>query len=135
MTNEEWLQVLGWGKEELDDLRFVGYSYIKQGHYDTAISFFEALVILAPESAYDLQTLGALYLQKGNNLAALNFIEKSLKVDPHHVPTLLNRTKALFSLGYKRQALMQAQELIKHADTRVASQASALILAYGGNAA
>ncbi len=135
MTNQEWLQVLGWGKEELDDLRFIGYSYLKQGHYDTAISFFEALVILAPDSAYDLQTLGALYLQKGNNLAALNFIERSLKVDAHHVPTLLNRTKALFSLGYKRQAYMQAQELLKHADPRVASQASALILAYGGNAA
>jgi tetratricopeptide (TPR) repeat protein len=134
MTNQEWLELLGWTKEELDDLRFVGYSYLKQGQYDIAITFFEALVILSPQGAYDLQTLGALYLQKGNNLAALNFIERALKVDPTHIPTLLNRTKALFSLGYRRQALMQAQELAKHADTRVASQASALILAYSGGA-
>ncbi len=135
MTSQEWMEVLGWGREELDDLRFVGYSYLKQGHYDIAITFFEALVILAPQNLYDLQTLGALYLQKGNNLAALNFIERALKIDPNHIATLLNRTKALFSLGYRRQALLQAQILTKHADARVANQASALILAYTGSAA
>lgn len=113
MKSEEWLEILGWGRDELDDLRFVGYSYVRQGHYDTAITFFEALVILAPQSAYDLQTLGALYLQIGNNLASLNYIERALKIEPKHVPSLLNRTKALFSLGYKRQAVMQALELQK----------------------
>ncbi len=80
MSNVEWLSILGWGNEELEDLRFVGYSYIKQGKYDIAITFFESLVILNPDSFYDLQTLGALYLQKGNNLMALNYIEKALKL-------------------------------------------------------
>jgi tetratricopeptide (TPR) repeat protein len=131
VKNEEWLEVLGWGQDELEDLRFVGYSYIRQGHYDTAISFFEALVILSPQSAYDLQTLGALYLQKGNNLAALNYIERSLKIAPDHIPSLLNRTKALFSLGYKRQAVMQALDLQKNPDKRVAEQASALLMVHG----
>ena len=119
-----------WNREELEDLRFVGYSYIKQGKYDVATTFFEALVILAPVSTYDLQTLGALYLQKGNNLMALNYIEKSLKLDPTHLPTLLNRTKALFALGYKRQALAQAQSLEKCSQEQIAGQAQALILAY-----
>lgn len=132
MTSQEWLQILGWGEGELDDLRFVGYAYIKQGHYETAISFFEALVVLAPASTYDVQTLGALYLQKGNNLAALNFLERALKLDPNHLPTLLNRTKALFGLGYRRQGIMQAQELAKNPDHRVASQAQALLLSFGG---
>ncbi len=131
MKSEEWLEILGWGKDELDDLRFVGYSYIRQGHYDIAITFFEALVILAPQSAYDLQTLGALYLQKGNNLAALNYIERALKVEPGHIPSLLNRTKALFSLGYKRQAVMQALELQRNADKRIAEQATALLMVHG----
>lgn len=131
MKSEEWLEILGWGRDELDDLRFVGYSYIRQGHYETAITFFEALVILAPQSAYDLQTLGALYLQKGNNLAALNYIERSLKIEPKHIPSLLNRTKALFSLGYKRQAVMQALELQKNPDRRVSEQASALLMVHG----
>lgn len=132
MDHREWLSILGWGVEELEDLRFVGYSYIKQGKYDIAAQFFEALVVLSPESVYDVQTLGALYLQKGNNLMALNYLEKALKLDPSHSPTQLNRMKALFSLGYKRQAMMQARQLEKHADLDIASQAQALILAYGG---
>ena len=130
MSHVEWLSILGWGTDELEDLRFVGYSYIKQGKYDIATTFFEALVILDPNSAYDLQTLGALFLQRGNNLMALNYIEKALRLDPSHVPTLLNRTKALFALGYKRQGLMQARNLQKNPNEEIANQAQALILAY-----
>lgn len=126
----EWLSVLGWGKEELEDVRFIGYSYIKQGKYDTATTFYEALVLLNPESLYDLQTLGALYLQTGNNLMALNYIEKALKLDPTHLPTLLNRTKTLFMLGYKRQALAQAKVLEKCQQEQISNQAQALIMAY-----
>lgn len=129
-SRTNWLDVLGWGKDEIEDLRFVGYSYIKQGRYDIATTFFEALVVLSPKSSYDLQTLGALYLQKGNNLMALNYIEQALKVEPQHLPTMLNRTKALFALGYKRQALTTAQSLEKSSDIEIANQATALILAY-----
>lgn len=130
MSRVNWLDVLGWGSDEIEDLRFVGYSYIKQGRYDIATTFFEALVVLSPKNSYDLQTLGALYLQKGNNLMALNYIEQALKVEPHHLPTLLNRTKALFALGYKRQALTTAQSLEKSEDKQISNQATALILAY-----
>lgn len=130
MSNINWVETLGWGNDELEDLRFVGYSYLKQGRYDIATAFFEALVVLSPQSSYDLQTLGALYLQAGNNLMALNYIEKALKVEPAHSPTLLNRTKALFALGYKKQALAQAKALEKNTDTQIADQASALIMAY-----
>lgn len=130
MSSVNWLEVLGWEKEQLEDLRFVGYSYIRQGKYDIALSFFEALVVLAPQSGYDLQTLGALYLQTGNNLMALNYIERALRVEPQHEPTLLNRTKALFALGYKRQALAQARTLEKSSNEQIASHASALILAF-----
>lgn len=126
----DWFQILGWSTEEIEDLRFVGYSYIKQGHYQTAKVFFDAIVVLLPDSAYDLQTLGAIYLQLGNNLMALNYIEKALKIEPHHEPTLLNRIKALFGLGYKKQALLGAAQLKKSATPTVAGQAEALILAF-----
>jgi tetratricopeptide (TPR) repeat protein len=125
-----WLEILGWNEEELEDLRFVGYSYLKQGKYDIASTFFEALVVLAPSSPYDLQTLGALYLQLGNHTLALNIIEKALKVAPDHAPTLLNRAKALFALGYKRQALAQAKILQSNADPQISGQAVALISSY-----
>lgn len=130
MSHVNWLEVLGWENEELEDLRFVGYSYIRQGKYDIALSFFEALVVLSPESAYDLQTLGAIYLQLGNNLMALNYIERALRIEPHHEATLLNRTKALFALGYKRQALTQARALEKSSNELIAGHATALILSF-----
>lgn len=126
----DWKEVLGWGTEELEDLRFVGYSYLKQGKYDIALTFFEGLVVLDPENAYDLQTLGALYLQLGKNLMALTFIERALKVEPEHLPTQLNRAKALFALGYRKQGLAQAKNLQLSPEPQIANQATALLLAY-----
>ena len=133
MSQVNWLEILGWKLEELEDLRFVGYAYIKQGQYDIALTFFEALAILSNEHAYDLQTLGALHLQKGNNLLALNYLEKAHKLDPNHAPTLLNRVKALFALGYKKQGFLQARLLEKHPEASISGPASALILAYSGS--
>lgn len=130
MSQKNWQEVLGWGKDELDDLRFVAYSYIKQGVYDVALTFFDALAVLTPPTAYDLQTMGALYLQMGNGLKALEYLDRALKIDPTHTQTQMNRAKTLFMLGYKRQGLMQAAELEKSLDKDVSAQASALLLAY-----
>jgi tetratricopeptide (TPR) repeat protein len=130
MAKVNWKELLGWGEEELGDLRFVGYSYVKQGHYKTALKFFEALIVLEPESAYDLQTLGALYLQIGDNLSALNFLERALRVDSHHPATLLNRAKALLLLGYHKQGIMQARALEDHPNLAISNQAQALLLSY-----
>ena len=125
-----WNEILGWTSEQVDDLRLLGFSYLKQGKYDVAISIFEALILISQDSAYDLQTLGALYLETGNNLQALNTIEQALKVDPAHESTLLNRTKALFALGYRRQALAQAKSLELLSNQEIANQAKALLLAH-----
>jgi len=126
-----WIELLGWGGDQIEDIRFAGYSFLKQGHYDHALKFFEVLAILSQEDTYDLQTLGALYLQVGNNLSALNYLERALKLDRLHEPTLLNRAKALFLLGYKRQGLAQAKRLERSSDIHIADQARALTLAYG----
>lgn len=130
MHEIDWLAVLGWGSEEITDLRTVGYSYIQQGIYDIALNFFDAILILSPPLAYDLQTIGALHLQMGNSLKALDFLDRALKMEPGHLLTQLNRAKALFMLGYKKQGLMQAVELEKCIDPEVASQATALVLSH-----
>jgi len=130
LSKVNWVELLGWSEEEINDLRFVGYSYIKQGHYQTALKFFEALVVLDPKCAYDLQTTGALYLQLGDNLTALNYFDRALIVETNHGPTLLNRAKALFLLGYQQQGITEATSLKQHTDIRIASQAEALLLAY-----
>jgi tetratricopeptide (TPR) repeat protein len=130
LSQVNWLEILDWGSEEINDLRYVAYSYIKQGVYDVALTFFDALSILTPPTPYDLQTLGALHLQLGNGLKALDYLDRALKTDPAHLLTQLNRAKALFMLGYKRQGLLQALELEKSPDPEIATQASALVLAY-----
>ena len=131
----DWKQVLGWGETEIQDLVFVGYSYIKEGHYSVALRFFEALVALEPENLYCLQTLGALYLQTGNHLYALNYLEKALKQDPEDSKTQLNKVKTLFLLGFKKQAAEQANDLKNHQDKSIADRADALLMAYTGAAA
>ena len=130
MSQINWIELLGWGEDQIEDIRFAGYSFLKQGHYEHALKFFEVLTILSEENTYDLQTLGALYLQAGNNLSALNYLERALKLDRLHEPTLLNRAKALFLLGYKRQGLSQAKRLERSSNTHIADQARALTLAY-----
>lgn len=131
MSQINWIELLGWKEDQVEDIRFAGYSFIKQGQYEHALKFFEVLAVLSQENTYDLQTLGGLYLQVGNNLSALNYLERALKIDGTHEPTLLNRAKALFLLGYKRQGLAQASQLEKSSDNLIADQARALTLAYG----
>lgn len=128
MAETNWSDILNFSEAQLEDIRFAGYCYIKQGVYDLATTFFEALVVLNPLSLYDLQTLGALHLQKGNYTDALLYLDKALTINPKSYPTKLNRTKALFLSGEKEQALAQAEELKNCPDKNVAMQASSLIL-------
>ena len=102
---DEWKQILKWSEKEINDLRFIGYSYLKQGIYPTALTFFNALLALNPDSAFDLSTLGALHLQMGNGISALDCIDRALRLDPQNLLVQLNRAKALFLLGYRRQGL------------------------------
>ena len=125
-----WNEILGWTNDQLDELRYVGFAYLKQGKFDIALPIYEALILLNPESTYDFQTLGGLYLEMGNNLKALSTIERALKLEPTHDLTLLNRTKALFALGYRRQAIAQAKELQQNPNPDIAGQVEALLLAY-----
>src|ERR1700722_3312701 len=108
MSKINWCEKLGWNDEHLEDLRFAGYAYLRQGKYDIAISFFEALAVLDKESAYDSQTLGALYLQLGNPQKALKWLDQALKMDTDHAPTLLNLCKTLFLMGKKAEGLKLA---------------------------
>ena len=130
MGRIKWLKELGWNQDQLEDIRFAGYAYIRQGKYDIALPFFEALVVLDPESSYDAQTLGAIYLQLNNPLKALKAFDRALKLDADHAPTLLNVTKALLMLGRKAEAIKLAGILKNERDASISNVAKALILAY-----
>jgi len=130
MKKIDWLELLGWTDEQLDDIRNTGYAYIRQGKYETALALFKALVILAPESAYDEQTLGALYLQIGNAEDAIKHLDRALKLDADHSPTLLNLAKAKLMQGKKEEGLKLAEILQNDPNRAISSVAKALILAY-----
>lgn len=130
MSKIDWLKTLSWSEEQLEDLRYIGFAYIRQGKYDIGIAFFEALNVLDSENAYDAQTLGALYLEIGNPAKALKYFDKALKIESDHAPTLLNMCKALFMLGRKAEGLKLAGILSNEQSMYVSNVAKALILAY-----
>ena len=111
MGRINWLKELGWSDDQLDELRYVGYAYLRQGKYDIALSFFEALSILDQESSYDAQTLGAIYLQMGEPTKALKYLDRALILEADHAPTLLNMCKALFMLKRRDEGLKLANIL------------------------
>lgn len=125
-----WLEKLGWTEENVEDLRYTGYSYIRQGKYDIALSFFEALAVLVPDSVYDAQTLGAIYLQIDKPALAMKQFEKALKIEPSNPQTMMNLAKTFFMLGKKEEGLKIAHALKKNPDVTIANMAKALILAY-----
>lgn len=130
MGKINWRELLGWTEEQIEELRYTGFAYVRQGKYDIALPIFEALTILDPESAYDAQTLGALHLQMGNPQKALQFFDKALKLEADHAPTLLNLAKAFFMLGKKQEGLQLVNILKNEQDPLISSTAKALFLAY-----
>jgi tetratricopeptide (TPR) repeat protein len=130
LSRIDWLKTLGWTEDQLEDLRYVGFAYIRQGKYEIAVPIFEALCVLDKENAYDAQTLGALHLQLGNPNKALKYFDRALKIDADHAPTLLNLTKTFFMLGKKQEGLKLANILQNEPNPFIANTAKALILAY-----
>ena len=134
MSKINWMEKLGWTDEQIEDLRYTGFSYIRQGKYDIALSFFEALTTLDPQSAYDAQTLGAIYLQlnqPGNAIKALECALALEKANPG--PILLNLAKTYFMMGKKEEGLSVINRLKSDANPTVSNMAKALSLAYGEN--
>lgn len=130
MGKINWRDKINWTDENSEELRLAAYAYIRQGKYEVAIDFFEALEVLEPESAYDAQTLGALFIQLGNPTKALKCFDRALKLDADHSTTLLNLAKAFFMLGKKEEGLKLASILRNEPDPSISNVAKALIMAY-----
>ncbi len=130
MSQINWLEKLGWSEENIEDLRYTGYAYIRQGKYDIAITFFEALAVLVPDDVYDAQTLGAIHLQLNQPKLAMQQFDRALKLEADHGPTLLNLSKTFFMLGKKQEGLKLCHILKNDKDEMIANVAKALILAY-----
>ncbi len=130
MANLNWLEILGWNSYQLEELRFAGFSFVRQGKYDKALHYFKSLVILDPKSAYDFQMLGALYLQTNEEAKALPMLNQALELYPTHEPTQLNKVKTLITLGQKSEAFALAAALEKSKNRVIADDATAVIMAH-----
>lgn len=130
MSKINWSEKLKFTKNDLEELRYVAYAYIRQGKYDIAQPLFEGLCALDSECVYDAQTLGAIYLQLGNYPKALKTLDRALKLEGDHSPTLLNLAKTLLVLGRKKEGLQLLQALKNEQNSVISSTAKALILAY-----
>ncbi len=130
MAKVNWRQKMNVNEEQIGDLRYAGYSYLRQGKYDIALKFFEALVLLDNDSAYDAQTLGALYMETGNPDKALPLFDRALKLESDHAPTLLNLCKTFLMMGRKEEGLKLANILRNEPELSIANTARALLLAY-----
>ena len=131
MSKINWGAQLGWGDDQIEDIRNTGYAYVRQGKYEIALPLFEALIVLEPNNPYNAQTVGAIYLQLGKAEESIKALDIALKMDTDHAPTLLNFTKALFMLGRHEDGLKLANILKNEKDMQIANVAKALILAYG----
>jgi len=119
------MDFFGWQDKQLEDLRLVAFSYLKQGKYDIAATFFETLTILNPKNAYDWQTLGSIYLETKKQEKALPCFEEALKIDPDYFLAQLNQAKALVALD-PAKAYQLADSLRSCSDPTVAEHAKML---------
>lgn len=130
MSKIDWRAKLGWDDVEIEELRHAGFAYIRQGKYDIAKSFFEALVVLDSEEAYNFQTLGAIYLELNEGESAIKYLDRALQLEGDHSPTLLNLCKAFFQLSRIEEGLKLAEILKDDPSPEINSVAKALILAW-----
>lgn len=131
MSSINWMEKLRWTEEHVEDLRYTGYSYVRQGKYDIALAFFEALEILDPQSAYDAETLGAIYLQINDFQNALKHFNRALKLESANKPSImLNLAKTFFAMGKKEEGLKIVKVLKKDKNPSISNVAKAFLLAY-----
>ncbi len=126
----DWLEYLGWPKASLSEIRALGYAYIREGKYDISLELFKIAVIFSNQEVYDLEMLGSLYLEMGKNIEALHFLDRALQKNPTNFNTQLNRAKALFALGYSKQAISQTKTLLLSSQKDMIEKAQSLLLSY-----
>lgn len=102
----DWLQgraslgaASGWSAEEMRLIADLGYALAEQGRNEEAITVFEGLAALAPNTAYFQSALGALWLRRNEPQRALEHLEAALLSDARDVAALVNRGEARLQIG------------------------------------
>ena len=86
------------------------------GNFDTAISILDRLRnnISIPQKSIDvLKELAEAYFASGKFQASQNFVNKILKINPNHAPTLLLAAKLNLTLSNKKKARENLKKCLK----------------------
>ena len=102
-------------------------------NYKVAIQFYEEELSIHPDSVRSLQRLGDLYRSSAMDFGkAKRMLEKAIKLDPNHVPTLLHYGNTLFNLDQLGQASEQFERALKLDPTDLTANYNlALMYEYG----
>lgn len=131
MSQINWLEVLNWDEDYLENLRAMAFLYIRQGEYGFAKDYFHTLTLFNPNNSFDLQTLGALYLQENDPSLALSYLQKAKTLDPNNYTIQLNHIKAMLLLGYTQESKVLLDVFFKGCKVkRLLMDAEALKMAY-----
>ncbi len=125
-----WCDVLGFQETHLDEIRYIAWTYLKEGKLEEAKRFFEGLIVLEPSNGYNWRTLGAIFLLQGDYNKAIEHCKKSLELEPNEESVQLNLAKAMLYLG-QRDAGLDIAKKLSQGTNRIADDAGALVLAYG----
>ena len=102
-------------------------------NYKASIQFYEEELSIHPDSVRSLQRLGDLYRSSAMDFGkAKRTLEKAIKLDPNHVPTLLHYGNTLFNLDQLGQASEQFERALKLDPTDLTANYNlALMYEYG----
>ena len=131
MEKIDWKEILGWQEDQIEEMKFFGFSYLRQGKYDIALKIFQALNILVPQDPYVLKTLGALLVTTQSPEKALDYLYKAEEMDPTDPQVKLNIAQSLLDLGQKEDALEKIKKLTSNKNKKIAGKAKALLMGWG----
>ncbi|MEC8306917.1 MAG: tetratricopeptide repeat protein, partial [Chlamydiota bacterium] len=95
---------LGCHPRQLQQIRCLGYNYVRQGLYKEAKLLFRLLVTIDPNSEYDQKTLGAIYLAIGAHIEALHHLKIAYGITTNDPLLSLNLAQSMIALGMNQQA-------------------------------
>ena len=95
---------LGCHPEQIQEIRCLGYNYIRQGLYKEAKLLFRLLITIDPNSEYDQKTLGAIYLAIGSPIEALHHLKIAYAINTDDPRLSLNLAQSMLALGMNQQA-------------------------------
>jgi Putative Zn-dependent protease, contains TPR repeats len=88
-----------------DDLYDMGVKKAMSGQYEEAITYYDKILEIDPDSGVILWLKGIALDSLGKSQEAINYYDKALDLDPNNANSLLGKAIALGNLGQSQEAI------------------------------